>query len=184
MPGVSEPGRAVFFDRDGVLNEPIVTDGKPFSPMKASELSISEGAPAACSALRSAGFVLVVVTNQPEVARGNLSLADLDEMHARLRETLGIDLVVVCPHDDGDGCSCRKPRPGMVTKAAQDLGIDLDGSWLVGDRWKDIEAGAAAGCRTIFIDRGYDERAPLGHDHSVATVGEAADLILARATQG
>jgi D-glycero-D-manno-heptose 1,7-bisphosphate phosphatase len=142
-------------DRDGVLNRPVIRDGRPYPPATLEEFSILPGVPEACETLRRAGFVLLVVTNQPDIARGVQDRAVVDEFHALLLRALPIDAVYVCPHDDADGCNCRKPAPGMLLEAARDLNLDLGSSVMVGDRWRDVEAGQRAGCRTVFIDRGY-----------------------------
>ncbi len=174
--------RAVFLDRDGVLNEPVVRDGKPYPPARAEDLRISPGAPAALAALRAAGFVLICVTNQPDVGRGTTPLVTVDEIHMRLRGELPLDDVIVCTHDDRDGCECRKPKPGMVHDGAARFGIDLKRSYLIGDRWRDIDAGAAANCRTVLIDRDYDEReSTVPPNARVATILEAAAWIIADA---
>lgn len=172
------PGRAaVFLDRDGVLNEAIVRKGRPLSPTSPSELIVLPEAAPACRSLRSEGFVLIVVTNQPELARGGIDTGTVDAIHARLRSQLPLDAIYVCPHDDHDRCSCRKPAPGLLLNAAVDHGIDLRRSFIVGDRWRDIEAGHRAGCRTIFIDRGYRERRPAGADAEVKDLAEATEWI-------
>ena len=145
--------RAVFLDRDGVLTRSIVRDGKPYAPASPAELEIEEDAPAALAALKRLGFLLLVVTNQPDVARGALPPAALEEMHAALRAALPLDGIYVCPHDDGDNCRCRKPRPGMLEDAAREHGIDLARSVMVGDRWRDVDAGHHAGCATVLIDQ-------------------------------
>ena len=171
--------RAVFLDRDGVLNQAIVRDGKPYPPGTAGEMEISPEAPAALADLRAAGFLLIVVTNQPDVARGRQSRATVEAMHDRLREVLPLDDFFVCYHDDADHCACRKPLPGLLTEAASRYGIDLTSSYLIGDRWRDIDAGAEAGCRTILIDRAYRERGPLHPpDASVSSLGAAVRWIL------
>jgi D-glycero-D-manno-heptose 1,7-bisphosphate phosphatase len=171
--------RAVFLDRDGVLNEPVVREGKPYPPATAGELRIVEGAADALARLRAHGFLLIVVTNQPDIARGTTTRAAVDAIHARLAVELPLDEIAVCPHDDRDRCRCRKPLPGLVTDSAGRHGIDLAASYLVGDRWRDIDAGAAAGCRTVLIDRGYRERAAAATpDAVVATLPEAAAWIL------
>lgn len=170
----------VFLDRDGVLNEPVVRDGKPFPPAGPDELVLCEGAQPALQALRSAGFALVVVTNQPDVARGTVARATVDAINARLRGLLDVDDVLVCAHDDRDACACRKPKPGLLHDGARRHGIDLAHSYLIGDRWRDIEAGAAAGCRTALVDRGYAERPPsVPPDARVGSVLEAARWIIA-----
>ncbi len=135
------------------------------------------GVPEACETLRRAGFVLLVVTNQPDIARGVQDRAVVDEFHALLLRALPIDAVYVCPHDDADGCNCRKPAPGMLLEAARDLNLDLGNSVMVGDRWRDVEAGQRAGCRTVFIDRGYSEPAPTNPDAVASDLGGAAAWI-------
>lgn len=177
MPGAREGRAAVFVDRDGVLNEAIVRDGQPFAPTSLSELVVLPEAPPACRSLRDEGFLVIVVTNQPELARGSLDSGTLDALHAQLGSQVALDAIYVCPHDDGQRCACRKPAPGLLLKAAADQGIDLKRSFLVGDRWRDIEAGQRAGCRTIFIDRGYRERRPVGADAEVNDLAEAAAWI-------
>jgi len=172
--------RAVFLDRDGVINRPIVRDGRPFPPATEAALEILPGVPEALARLRAAGFRLVVVTNQPDVARGTQRREVIDGMHARLGAALPIDEFRVCDHDDGDGCECRKPKPGLLEAAARDAGISLADSFMVGDRWRDVDAGRRAGCATIFIDWGYDERRPDHSDAVVRDLTEAADWILAR----
>jgi D-glycero-D-manno-heptose 1,7-bisphosphate phosphatase len=171
---------AVFLDRDGVLVRAPVVEGRPRSIRRVQELELEHDALAACAALHAAGFLLVVVTNQPEIARGTLSREHVDAMHERLGELLPIDEVRVCPHDDGDGCACRKPLPGMLLDAKREHGIALDRSFLVGDRWKDVEAGRRAGCTCVFLDREYSEPMPERPDVTVRELGEAVAWILER----
>jgi D-glycero-D-manno-heptose 1,7-bisphosphate phosphatase len=171
--------RAVFLDRDGVLNAAVVRDGLPYPPRSVDELEILPGVEEACTGLRGAGFDLVVVTNQPDVARGTQTLEAVRRINDALLAALPLDEVVICPHDDADGCDCRKPKPGMLVAAAERRGIDLSASFMVGDRWRDVEAGIRAGCRTLLIGRGYDERL-VQADVSVADLGEAAVWILER----
>jgi D-glycero-D-manno-heptose 1,7-bisphosphate phosphatase len=169
----------VFLDRDGVLNEPVVREGRPYPP-SAKEFRISGGAREALDRLKAAGFLLIVVTNQPDVARGTLARETLDAIHRIVRAELPVDDVRVCCHDDGDACGCRKPKPGLLLQAASEYGIDLSRSFLVGDRWRDIDAGAAAGCRTVLIDYHYRERAPDSQpDFRAPTLAAAAAWILA-----
>jgi D-glycero-D-manno-heptose 1,7-bisphosphate phosphatase len=148
---------AAFLDRDGVLNDVHVIDGRPHPPDGIADLRLLPGVAEACHALAAAGLVLVVVTNQPDVARGTRTRGEIDAVNRWLAERLPLDAVRVCPHDDADGCHCRKPLPGLLLDAAADLGLALDRSVMVGDRWRDVDAGHAAGCRTVFIDRAYDE---------------------------
>jgi D-glycero-D-manno-heptose 1,7-bisphosphate phosphatase len=152
---------AVFLDRDGTLNVQVVRDGLPFAPDRFEDFRLLDGAAEGCRALKAAGFLLVVATNQPEVGRGTLDRAVVERMHARLLELVPqIDRVEVC-YDPGRGEKSlrRKPAPGMLLDAAKALGIDLARSWMIGDRWRDVECGKNAGVRTVFIDYGYsDER--------------------------
>jgi D-glycero-D-manno-heptose 1,7-bisphosphate phosphatase len=169
--------RAVFLDRDGVLNAAVVRGGIPHPPGDVDEVEVLPGVKEACIRLREAGFELVVVTNQPDIARGAQTSEAVRRINDALLAVLPLDEVVVCPHDDADGCACRKPKPGMLIETAQRRGIDLPASFMVGDRWRDVEAGFRAGCRTVFVDRGYDER-PAQPDVSVSDLGEAAIWIL------
>jgi D-glycero-D-manno-heptose 1,7-bisphosphate phosphatase len=169
---------AVFLDRDGVLNAATLLDGRPYPPTSAAEVTILPGVPTALAALRDAGYAIVVVTNQPDVARGTRTRAGIEAIHARLRAELPVDAIYCCFHDDGDECACRKPRPGMLLEAARELSLDLAASFMVGDRWRDTEAGAAVGCRTAFVDHGYAERRPQRFDRKVSSLAEAAAWIL------
>jgi D-glycero-D-manno-heptose 1,7-bisphosphate phosphatase len=171
--------RAVFLDRDGVINRATVRDGKPFPPARPEELELLPGVPEALAALKRAGYLLVVVTNQPDVARGAQPREVVDAMHRDLLARLPIDEVRCCFHDDADRCACRKPLPGLLHEAARSRGIDLGASFMVGDRWRDTEAGAAAGCKVIFIDHGYQERQPVRPDATVTSLADAAAWILA-----
>ncbi len=169
---------AVFLDRDGVINRPRVRAGKPYPPRSLAELEILPGVPQALRALKAAGYCLVVVTNQPDVARGTASQVDVDAMHEHLKSVLTLDAILTCTHDDLDECECRKPRPGLITRAARELDINCSASYLVGDRWRDMEAGRRAGCRTFFVDRAYDEPPPTAYDFRVSSLPEAAGIIL------
>ena len=170
--------RAVFLDRDGVINRAIVRDGKPYPPADADHVEILPGATAALQQLKAAGYLLIVVTNQPDVARGTQSRAAVEAIHARLASALPIDDFRACYHDDGDGCGCRKPKPGLMLDAAREHGIDLGASVVVGDRWRDIEAGRRAGCHTVFVDYGYAEPKPEKPDLVVASLTEALSWIV------
>jgi D-glycero-D-manno-heptose 1,7-bisphosphate phosphatase len=158
--GIGPMTRVVFLDRDGVVNEAVMRDGKPYPPAVLSELRISDDAPQALGKLKSLGLPLIIVTNQPDVARGTQSIFAVEAIHDRLRSELPIDAFFCCYHDDSDRCSCRKPQPGLILEAAARFGADLSLSFLIGDRWRDIDAGHAAGCQTVWIDRGYREQRP------------------------
>ncbi len=170
--------RAVFLDRDGVLNRAIVENGKARPPADLTELEILPDVPAALRALAARGYLLIVVTNQPDVARGQTSRSTVEALNAMLQACLPLDQVLVCYHDDADGCECRKPRPGMLLQAARAHGIDLSKSYMVGDRWRDIGAGQNAGCKTIFIDYGYAESMVTPPDHVASSLSQAADWII------
>jgi D-glycero-D-manno-heptose 1,7-bisphosphate phosphatase len=174
------PSSAVFLDRDGVLNEAVVRDGKPYPPASAADVQIVPGALRALTGLKARGLLLIVVTNQPDVARGTQSAEAVEAIHQLLRSELPLDDFVTCYHDDRDNCPCRKPKPGLILEGAARHGVDPAVSFLVGDRWRDIEAGKAAGCRTVWIDRGYSERRPEGADAHVRSLTDAVDWILAR----
>ena len=169
---------AIFLDRDGVLNRAIVRDGKPYPPSGPAEVQVLPGVMEAYSALRSAGFLLIVVTNQPDVARGTQPREVVEAINDALCDQVPVDDIRVCYHDDVDGCTCRKPQPGLLLQAARDWGINLANSFMVGDRWKDVEAGRRAGCRTIFIDYGYAEAQQSTPDCCVRSLREAVDWIL------
>jgi D-glycero-D-manno-heptose 1,7-bisphosphate phosphatase len=175
---------AVFLDRDGVLNEVTIRDGIPVPPPSADAMELIEGVEEACARLRELGFVLVVITNQPDIARGAQTRDEVDRMHALLRRRLPLDEIIVCPHDDRDGCACRKPKPGMILDAAGRLGLDLDRSFSVGDRWRDVEAAQRAGVRSIFVERHYGQRPAVDADAVAASLLGALPYIEFHAEKG
>ena len=171
---------AVFLDRDGVINRPILRDGLPYPPTQVSDFEILPGVPEACHRLKRAGFLLVVATNQPDVGRGIVPRELVDALHERMIKVIPLDRVEACFHP-GRGpshCDCRKPKPGMLLRAAKELNIDLAQSWMIGDRWRDIDCGHAAGCRTVFIDKGYAEDLKLQPHFRAKDLPEAAEIIL------
>ena len=170
--------RAVFLDRDGVINRALVKEGKPYPPKSIDELDITAGASTALYQLKEAGFILIVVTNQPDVGRGKQKEIEVDEIHSYLKSRLPIDAFYSCFHGKDGECNCRKPLPGMLNKAAFEHDIELKRSYMVGDRWKDIDAGKAAGCKTVFIDYSYKERQPLGFDYKTTSLSEAGKIIV------
>jgi D-glycero-D-manno-heptose 1,7-bisphosphate phosphatase len=169
---------AVFLDRDGVIVIPQFRDGRGFAPRRLEELRVYPDAAPSLQRLKACGFLLVVATNQPDVGRGLVPRADVDAMHNVLQRDLPLDEIKACFHTEADNCDCRKPKPGMILKAASELGIDLARSFMVGDRRSDIEAGAVAGCATVFIDLNYAEPTPKAPDFVVRSVAEAADVIV------
>jgi D-glycero-D-manno-heptose 1,7-bisphosphate phosphatase len=168
--------RAVFLDRDGVLNRIVWRDGKAASPRTVEELVIEPEAPAALSALRAAGFLLFVVTNQPDVRRGLMAKSALDAIHSALRDALPVDEIAVCDHDNTDDCACRKPRPGMLLDLARRHDLDMSSSIMVGDQDRDIACGRAAGCATVLLARPYNAGA--GADHVVDDLSQALSVII------
>ncbi len=175
---------AVFLDRDGVINANIERDGKPVAPVLLEQFQLLPGVEEAAARLKAAGYLLVVVTNQPDVATGRTPRSVVDAMHDVVRRRLAVDDIKACFHTDRDNCDCRKPKPGMMLEAAAQHGIDLANSYVVGDRWRDIEAGRAAGCLTIFVDYGYEQDGPCRPDRTVRSLPEAAAWILGKQHTG
>jgi D-glycero-D-manno-heptose 1,7-bisphosphate phosphatase len=170
--------RAVFLDRDGVLNANLERDGRLVAPTRLEDFRLLPGVEGALARLKQAGFFLVVVTNQPDVSSGRTARNVVEAMHAQLRKNLPLDDIKVCYHRDEDQCSCRKPKPGLINEAAQQHGIDLGRSYLVGDRWRDIEAGRQSSCTTILVDTGYPQERPTQPDKIVTSLTEAVDFIM------
>jgi D-glycero-D-manno-heptose 1,7-bisphosphate phosphatase len=169
--------RAVFLDRDGVINRAIIRDGMPFPPASLDELKILPGVLEALQKLHDCNYLLIVVTNQPDVARGKVKKVDVEKVNAHLFSMLPLDDIKTCYHDNGDGCLCRKPLPGALIEAAKERDIDLSKSFMVGDRWRDIEAGQTAGCKTFFINYRYAEKQPETPNFIVASLLEAQRII-------
>jgi D-glycero-D-manno-heptose 1,7-bisphosphate phosphatase len=173
--------KAIFLDRDGVIVIPEFRDGRSFAPTRLEAFQFYPDAFESLSRLKAAGYKLVVVTNQPDVGKGLVSVDTINEMHRRISQALPIDRIEMCPHAQFEACDCRKPKPGMLLNAARHCGIDLAASVMVGDRSSDVEAGRAAGCKTVFIDLDYvSELKPASPDYTVHSLAEAADVILAR----
>jgi D-glycero-D-manno-heptose 1,7-bisphosphate phosphatase len=174
--------RAVFLDRDGVLNRPVVRDGLPFPPARIEEIELYPDVVDGCAQLKKAGFVLVVVTNQPDVGRGTQTREAIEAMHASLRSAIpSLDAIEVCFHagaSQREPCDCRKPKPGMLLRAAAASAIDLEKSFLIGDRWRDVDCAHAAGCRAVFIDHGYRERLREKPEFTVSSFREAVSTII------
>ena len=173
--------RAVFLDRDGVINRSIVRDGKPYAPTSWSEIEILPDVPDALVKLRDAEYLNIVVTNQPDISTGLQTHSSVDLIHKYLKSELALDAFFVCPHVNADRCECRKPLPGLIIQAARDLHIDVSQSFMVGDRWRDIEAGQKAGCAaSFFVDYKYHEQCPVQPFTAVANLITAAKLILSK----
>ena len=173
---------AVFLDRDGVLNRPLTRDGVPYPPASIEEFELLPGIKEACDRLRAAGFALVVATNQPDVGRGTIKRELVESMHALLLRELPLDRIEVCyaaGGAHGEPSEFRKPAPGMLLRAAREMQLNLARSWMIGDRWRDVSCGHAAGCRTILVDHGYAETMRVEPEFRVRSLAEAAELILA-----
>lgn len=188
MTAAAGAGRpALFLDRDGVINDVVWRDGVASSPRRLDELDLRPDAAGAVRRARAAGFVTVVVTNQPDLSRGLLPTDAAAAIDDAVRRRVGVDAQYVCGHERSDGCPCRKPRPGLLLRAADELGLDLARSWMVGDRWVDVAAGRAAGVRTVWLrtDYGWADAgglavpAGLAADHTVADLDAAVDAVLA-----
>lgn len=178
---------AVFLDRDGTLNRIVRVDDQPFPARTLEEFVLFEDAATGCRALSQAGFTLVVVTNQPDVGRGTLEESMVERLHTRLRTLIPeLARIEVC-YDAGRGLETdsprRKPAPGMILDAAKELNLDLTRSWMIGDRWRDIDCGHRAGVRTVFIDFGYDEALKITPDYTVGSFAAAVDVVLRSSTQ-
>jgi len=170
--------RAVFLDRDGVINESLIRQGKPIAPNSVRDLILLSGVTEAIRLLFNASFEVVVVTNQPDVSSGRLNWVTVDEIHQEIKRKTGLQHFYVCPHTDGDNCLCRKPKPGLILNSARELGIEVSLSYLVGDRWRDIEAGQSVGCKCFFIDNEYEEEQPSPPFFRVKSLLAAAKTIM------
>jgi D-glycero-D-manno-heptose 1,7-bisphosphate phosphatase len=181
--GKHEVGRrAVFLDRDGVLNRAVVRDGHPYPPARLEDFEVHDDVVAGCARLKAANFLLVVITNQPDVGRGKQRRETVEAMHLKLRSAIpSLDRVEVCYHAGehyGERCDCRKPLPGLILRSAADLKIDLGASYVIGDRWRDVDCARAAGCRAIFIQRGYEESLREMPDFTVPNFNGAVNALL------
>ena len=170
---------AVFLDRDGVINRAMIRDGKPYPPAQLDDFEILPGSVTSLSQLAAFGYILIGITNQPDVARGTQSREMVESFNTLIRSRLPVTQIFVCYHDNADRCDCRKPKPGLILQAAHEYGLDLSRSWMVGDRWKDIAAGQAIVLKTIFVDYHYAEayEGPPA-DFTVGDTAELADIIL------
>jgi D-glycero-D-manno-heptose 1,7-bisphosphate phosphatase len=169
---------AVFLDRDGVIVVPEFRDGRSFAPTTLASFRLYPDAAAQLGRLKEAGYRLIVVSNQPDVGKGIIASDVLDAMNEKLLAALPLDLIKICTHAQAETCACRKPKPGMLLAAADEIGVDFSRSFIIGDRASDIEAGAAAGCATVFIDLGYTEAPPMNANFTVRSLAEGVDAIL------
>ena len=152
--------KAIFLDRDGVINKIFIKNNLPFSPPSFDLLEILPGVKESIKRLKKLNFICLLITNQPDVSRGKIEKETVIKMNNYLKDEIKLDDVFVCYHDDDDNCKCRKPKPGLLLAACKKWNIDLKRSYMIGDRWKDIEAGRSVGCKTILIDYNYKETKP------------------------
>ena len=169
--------RAIILDRDGVINKVVIRNGRPFSPRRLKEFKLFPNIQKYLESFRKMGFLNIVFTNQPDISRGLLKRKELRKMHKIILETLPIDEIKFCPHDDNDNCSCRKPKPGLILEAAKNWSIDLKKSYVVGDGWKDMAAGKKAGCKTFLIRKEYNKNLQNGFDFRVNNLKEVIKII-------
>lgn len=169
---------ALFLDRDGTINRTHVSNGKPLAPVRVEDFEVLPGVAQVVSRVRASGFPVIVVTNQPDLSTGKQTVESLAAINAVMQQQVAVDDIFVCPHTEAHGCDCRKPKPGLIMAASAKWHVDLPRSVMVGDRWRDVEAGQAAGCRTVYIDGQYDEPRPEGADRVVASLAEAEEFIL------
>ena len=170
--------KAVFLDRDGVINRAFIRDNFPFPPSSIDELEILPYVKESLRLLKENGFLLIIVTNQPDVGRGKQKKENVNEINRYLIEQLPLDDIFVCWHGRDNECDCRKPKPGMLHRASEKYGIDFKKSFLIGDRWRDINVGYAVGCKTIFIDYKYAETLDNQPDFATKSIKDATEWIL------
>jgi D-glycero-D-manno-heptose 1,7-bisphosphate phosphatase len=170
--------KAVFLDRDGVINRAVVRDGKPYPPDSLVEFDLLPGVVEAINSLNRAGWLIIVVTNQPDVRTGKQEKKVVEAMHAEIRKKTKVDDIFACFHVDEDRCLCRKPKPGMILDAAPKWSVNIEKSYMVGDRWRDIEAGKRAGCKSILVRSDYKEKKAEDPEAIVESLLEASELIL------
>ena len=170
---------SVFLDRDGVIVKAHIKNNKPFAVNNIDDFEILPGVKEAIQSLKELDFLVVVVTNQPDISKGLINVNTLNKMHEILMSELAIDDIKFCPHISENNCSCRKPKPGMLLEASSEHLIDLNNSYMIGDRISDIEAGNNAGCKCIFIDYNYSETKgkKIGTSMIVRSLTQAVDLI-------
>ena len=169
--------KAIFLDRDGVINKTIVKNGLPYSPPEYEKLEILPRVKEAIFIFKKLKFLCIMITNQPDVSRGKIDKKNVVKMNEYIKDNLKLDDIFVCYHDDHNNCNCRKPKPGLILEATKKWNIDLKKSWMIGDRWKDIEAGNSAGCKTFFLDYNYKEKRPVNQNYVVDSLYNAAKII-------
>ena len=167
--------KAIFLDRDGVINKVKIVNGKPYAPNNFNEIIFFPNLKKILNIFKNLGYLIIVITNQPDVKRKNTTLATVTKIHKFIKKSLPIDDIFVCFHDNDDKCCCRKPKPGNILAAAKLYNIDLKNSYMIGDTWKDISAGYKAGCKTIFFDHNYNLKKPKKYNFLIKSI---KDLII------
>jgi D-glycero-D-manno-heptose 1,7-bisphosphate phosphatase len=168
--------KALFLDRDGILNKVVMRDGQAGSPRSTGEFEIIIEAKDLVNRAKAREYLVIVVTNQPDVGRGIMNLADLEAMHRILRGTFPIDDIEVCTNGD-DSDFRRKPNPGMILELAERFRVDLINSFLLGDNEKDISAGKRAGVKTILLKKPYNKDIHGFADYDCSTYAEVMNLL-------
>ena len=174
---MSQAHKAVFLDRDGVINHTLLRRGAQRAPQDLGEWRWIDGVHDTLRELHARGYVLLVCTNQPDVSRGWQTREQVDAFHALVMRELPVARIYACFHDDSEACACRKPKPGMLLQGARDFGVDLAQSFMVGDRASDIEAGRSAGCRTVFVRHPHDTSPTPGADYEITRLVELLEIV-------
>ena len=169
--------KAIFLDRDGIINHVKLVEGKPYPPSDLSEFIIMSNIKEFLELSHKNNYLNIIITNQPDVSRGKITASAVEEINSFIKANLKIDDIYTCFHDDKDFCECRKPKPGNIIKAALNYQIDLSNSYMIGDRWRDIESGKNAGCKTIYVDYNYRETKPTAYDFKVNSVKELKGIV-------
>ena len=169
--------KAIFIDRDGIINKVVMREGTVSSPWRLEEFEILPDVKECLGAFKKMGFLNIVFSNQPDISRGFLKIDDLDKMHKIIADKLPMDEIKFCPHDDKAHCSCRKPKPGLILEAVEKWSIDLEKSYVIGDSWKDIGAGKAAGCKTFLLRREYNKDFQKDYNFEVNNLKEMVEII-------
>lgn len=164
--------KAVFLDRDGIINVTQVINKKPVAIRAFEQFVFVEGIQKAIDKFIKIGYTIFVVTNQPDISRGKIKIEEVEKINRHILHELPIKKIYMCTHDYYDNCECKKPKAGMLFSAKKEYDVELKSSWIIGDRWSDIEAGKNAGCKTIFVDYGYDEKLKSNPDIIVKNVKE------------
>jgi D-glycero-D-manno-heptose 1,7-bisphosphate phosphatase len=170
--------QAVFFDRDGVLNRPIIRKKKPYAPRKLEDFLIYKDAKLSIKKLIKNNFLIFVITNQPDIGNGLMKREELEYMHQKLKTDIEIDKIYICEHSQKEKCECRKPSPFFLMQAKNEYNLDIQSCYFVGDRYSDMQASRSMKCKSIFIDRKYDETPSMDFVHKVNGIKEAVNYIL------